>query len=225
MRMESTDYGAALELVATRISELSGEERLLADRLKEVREQLTAAKCKRDELAKGPRVEEIRDAVTKLRCFTVSELAAELGIPRALAKKRLEALAAAEEPIVRPDGRYAGQPMYAWIDPRQQGPGEAFEAEQRLRVVGGTDAPTERSAPVAGVGDPSRMIANKVVRGAVKEALEHGWQLEAKGDGHYRLVKQGVRVGVAGTPKNPDGAAEVIRRQVRNADQNMRAAV
>lgn len=161
-----------------------------------------------------------RETIRSLGTFTVSELAAELGCKQATARKHLDALIASERVV--PAGRVLGKAVYEYARPTEPGP--AFEAQRRLQSVPTPEAQAQAMATeapvrgtVAGISQrhDSHMIPNKVVRAAVAEAEGRGWRIKRKGDGHFVLVKGARRVPVAGTPSNPEGAADIIRRMTR----------
>lgn len=220
---------ARLEAVRLRIDQLSEQEQSLLSRLQQVREQLAAAEGERAQveaaaqrvLTGGRRtvVAEAtwRRAVRQLGTFTVSELATELGCSPITAKKHLTEMK--DMGMVSPAGKLGRSPMYAYVKPEDAGAG--FDAQQRLRITEDIGGPTRTyTGPVAGTGShPADVIASTAVRKVVKDAIAQGWQLRPKGDGHFNLVKDGFKVGVAGTPKNPTGAAAVIARQVRNVSK------
>lgn len=211
-----------------RLDQLGEQEQSLLARLQEVRERQAAALAERERVEAAARratssnrrsvaEEAWRHAVRTLGTFTVSELATELGVSPITAKKHLDAMN--DSGMVVPAGRLGRSPMYAYVKPHEAGAG--FDAQQRLRITD-TIGATGRTytGPVAGTGShPADVIASTAVRQVVRRAIGDGWQLMPKGDGHYNLVKDGVKVGVAGTPKNPTGAAAAIARQLRNASR------
>jgi AraC-like DNA-binding protein len=228
---------ARLAAVASRVDQLQGEQSRLLDRLTEVRQELARAREERalvEQATKPARragiaEEVLRRTVRELGTFTVSELAAELGCSPGTAKRRLDSMLSATPPMAKPAGRVMGKPVYEWVRPTEAG--AAFENQQRLGTRGPSESAVlamadrvERGRPVAGVGDPSSVIAKKEVREVVRAALRDGWRLVPKGDGHWNLVSpQGASIGVAGTPKNPGGAADLIGRFVRNHSSEVAA--
>jgi hypothetical protein len=156
-------------------------------------------------------VEDVRRAIRQLGTFTVSELAATLGVSTATARKRLRE--AEEAGMAIGAGRSLGQSLYRYVKPEEVGEEFKRQQERRLALV---PAPMKPSQPVAGTGANTwDTLAHKDVRAAVKEAVLAGWRLITQGDGHYRLVKDGRKVPVYGTPSNPSGHAESIRRATR----------
>lgn len=152
-------------------------------------------------------LEEVRDAVVKLRHFTASELAAELGCSNARARRELDRMM----DKVKADGRVGGRQMWAYVPP--DGPGAAFEAQQRLRSVQDDD---DRSPAVQVSGGLLSMVTPKELREVAREAIRDGWKLVNSGGKHpMRLEKDGKVVGLASTPTNAGSAARAIRRQLR----------
>lgn len=221
-----------LEELRDRVLELEAMERRLQDCLGDVRQHRIIAAANLEEAARnhmrlrpiGERPgktegfvhgsisnEQLRDAVVKLQKFTASELGAELGCSTARARRELERVMH----IVRPDGSWAGRQMWAYVAP--DGPGEAFKAQQRLRVV----EPSLTPGGSGGAGDVKQsilsMISDKEIKKAVRDALADGWELAHVGGKHpLALVKDGHRdVTIASSPKNSGDAAKAIRRQVR----------
>jgi hypothetical protein len=222
---------ARITAVQTRLAQLTAREQGLLRKLNAVRDEMAGARAEEQQVARAiakanqpPSEEAWRAAVRRLGIFTVSEVAAELGVTSATAKRHMDMMAEADPPIVKPDGRLGKAPMYSYIKPTEAG--AAFDI-QKLRAVEvaeivATSRPS--SAPVPGTGShPADVIAAAAVRRVVKKAIANGWRLQAKGDGHYSLRKGSAEVGVAGTPKNPTGAAAVIERMMRNAEQRMAA--
>lgn len=164
---------------------------------------------------KGVAEETWRRTVRQLGTFTVSELGTELGVTVQTARKHLDTMLKMDPPIVKADGRSLGQKLYVYCKPTDAG--AAFETQHRLRPVGedfSTDDAPLRGVAVAGTGSrPEDAIVAKPVRAAVRGAIAAGWTLHPKGDGHWSLRKGDQEVGVAGTPKNPDGTAQLIRRK------------
>jgi hypothetical protein len=238
-------HSSHLNVVRTRLEELTAQELRLLSLLEEVREQLgtTRAELVRVESAvertpsraavvngRGGSKRKVGEAtlrrvVRELGTFTVSELASELGCSAATANARLKALSVSVPPIVRPAGRAMGKALFEHIKPND--PGEAFETQRRLRVVGEPSVATEAQphGTVAGVSRSggSDSLPDKVVREAVKAAERKGWELRPKGDGHYVLVKGARRVPVSSTPRNPDGSADIIRRMTRDRPRHRAA--
>lgn len=218
---------ARLVAVRARIGQLGAEEERLLAQLQHVREQLGAARDEQrhveDAAQRAGRhsrnivaEETWRRAVQRLGRFTPSELAAELGVSIGTARKHLDALT--ESGIVAPYGRLGRTPMFTYKKPDDAG--AAFKAQRRLHTVDPVDVGPTRaySGPVAGTGShPADVISHPAVRKVVKAAIADGWTLRAKGDGHWDLVKDGSKVGVASTPKNPTAAAVRIARLVRGA--------
>lgn len=200
---------------------LQETERELLAKLAQTRESL--AHCERElrlcEDAQKPRRQSVaeetwRRTVRQLGTFTVSELACELGVSTALARKHLGTMMDMDPPMAKTVGRALGKQLYSYCKPTEAG--AAFETERRLRVVGDivpdVDAPV-RGAAVAGTGsNPWDVISHKVLRDAVRDAVRAGWKLQKKGDGHWSLWKGTDEVGVASSPSNPTGAAEIVRR-------------
>lgn len=213
---------ARLNAAKDRKRSLVATEASLREKLHDVRvsiaacdREITLCEAADQERKRGNVVQhELRATVRRLGVFTVSELAAELGVKNPTARKHLAAMEAAG--MVQGAGRSLGQTLYQYVKPTEAG--GAFEQQRALRVVPDESVGTTRSLPVAGTGSmPWDAIAAKPVREAVRDACRAGWQLKKKGDGHWNLIKDGRKVGVAGTPANPDGAADVIRRATRRA--------
>jgi hypothetical protein len=162
---------------------------------------------------------ELRRIVKKMGQFTAAELATELGVTRQTAKRRLDI--EVEEGRARPLGvRVFGSPLYEYVKPTDAG--DAFHAQQFHRPYlvedVGVGASSLAGSATTGTGRPAyEMIAAKEVREACKQAMLQGWKLTKKGDGHFLLQKDGRRLGVAGTPKNPSGTADLILRSIRKA--------
>lgn len=155
-------------------------------------------------------LEEVRDAVVKLGTFTIGELAAELGCSTAKARRELERV----KHLVNPAGRLGSRQMWAYCVP--DGPGAAFEAQQRLKTV----QPGDLAAPGADIKQSIlSMVADKEIRAVVREALADGWELVHAGGKHpMRLVRDDCRpITLSSTPRNPGNAARAIRRQLRQA--------
>lgn len=155
-------------------------------------------------------LEEVRDAVVELGVFTLSDLANKLGCSRAKAKVELNRVMK----LVKPAGKFGHQQMYEYCAP--EGPGAAFEAQQRLRVV-------EDDSRTPGPQDIKQSILSSVqdkeIREAVREAISRGWELVNAGGRHpLRLVRDDCRpITIVSTPRSSGNAARAIRRQVRNA--------
>lgn len=216
-----------LEELRERVLELAAMERRLQECLDDVRQARTVATANLQEASRNdirlrpvgerpgaPRGnvhrsisdEQLRDAIVKLGTFTASELGAELGC--STARARIELKRAMH--IVKPDGSWAGRQMWAYVAP--EGPGAAFEAQQRLK-------PVEQQVARGG-GEIKQsilsMVSHKEIKEVVREALKDGWELVHVGGKHpLALVKSGRRVGIASTPTNPGHAAKAIRRQLR----------
>lgn len=210
-----------LAAAGVRVADLSDEERRLLERLQQTRAALARARAEHERMqreeervraggrAPGPPIETWRRTVRQLGVFTVSELAAELEVSRPVAKKHLDAMLTHVPPLVVPAGRVLGKAAYEYVRPTEAG--AAFEIDRRRAVV---DEPIQYAEPVAGVSKNagSAMIADKVVREAVRDAERRGWVLHKKGDGHFVLTKGTKRVPVAGSPSNPGGSADIVRR-------------
>lgn len=229
-------------VLTVRVEELTAEEQRLLTLLSETRERLETVREdlveNRARLANVERyagrpagkpgrrpnvaAETFRRVIRELGTFTVSELASELDCNQQTAKRYLDAMLTTDPPVVVSAGRAMGKPIYEYRKPIEAG--DAFTAQQRLRSVPDLDS-------VIGVGSEAQArngegptgrwasdsLSEKVVRDAVNDAERRGWKLKKKGDGHYVLIKGAKRVGVAASPKNPEGAADIIRRMTREA--------
>lgn len=176
--------------------------------------KLAAALEKADERAlrqappPGARVGESkwRKAVRELNHFDAGELAAEVSVTRREANVKIRDYLA--RGILKDDGYRT----YRFQKPNE-GPGEAFEHQQRLRAV--PDAP-QRAATgavaVAGTGKTLLSALAKEVRPIVADAMKDGWELRARGDGHFELRKGKAHITVVGTPRNAGNAANQVRR-------------
>lgn len=159
----------------------------------------------------GIPVEEVRDAVVNLGEFTLPELACRLGCTNAQAKVQLQRVMH----LVNLAGKVGSKQMYAYCAP--EGPGEAFKAQQRLRVVEGSDTPA--SGPHDIKQSIVSMVQDKELRKAVREAISQGWELVHAGGKHpMRLVRDDCRpITIVSTPRSSGNAARAVRRAVRNA--------
>lgn len=152
--------------------------------------------------------EELRDAVVKLGEFTASELAAELGCTKRQAEDQLQRVTH----LAKPAGKLGRQPMYAYRAP--EGPGRAFEAQQRLRAADVLDVEREHDIKQSVIS----MISDKEIKEAVREAIGQGWTLLHTGRGKHplRLVRNGeTPIPLASTPRSSGNAAKAIRRRLR----------
>jgi bacterioferritin-associated ferredoxin len=155
--------------------------------------------------------EAIRDAIVDMRTFTKKELAARLGVSAQTAGRYIEEWM--EDDRLAAAGKWGKEHVFAYVPP--EGPGKAFEHQQKLRVVEGTTR--AYSGPVAGTGKKGQLyeqISDPSVRRAVREAMGEGYTLESRGDGHFTLVKGTSRIPVPSTPLSGDGAAKRIRAQM-----------
>lgn len=154
-----------------------------------------------------------RDAVIRLGRFTASELAAELECPLAEARRVLRDPEVAK--MIEEADRFGRQVIYAYVAPTD--PGDAFKAQQRLRLVH-----NERVADLAMAGDGEASanlldaIRDKDVRKVVAEAIrEGGWQLTLGTGPHPLKLTRGTEtIPVAA---NSAHAVKAIRRQLRHA--------
>lgn len=160
----------------------------------------------------------VRDAIVDMNAFTVPELAAKLQCTPQTARKHI-AEWVGDGKLKDTGRRFSGQKIYEYVPPR--GPGEGFKTQQRLKPqVQALETVGRGRAHVEGVGGraPYNEIPAKPVRDAVKWAMGLGWTLSRKGDGHWNLKKGDAKIGVAGTPTNAYGSADIIRRAVRRVE-------
>jgi hypothetical protein len=201
-----------------RMEDLQRRQEELTDRIAEIRAQAVQPAPRKVHSADAA----FRDAITRTTTFTISEIASHLAWTPARVRKYVEEWIDSGR-VADTRRRFGKQKIYEYVPP--EGPGKAFEAQQRLRAV--PDTPVRGHQAVVGSGrQPLDMIAHKSVKAAVREAMGEGFTLEPKGDGHYTLVKGTERIPVPSTPKNPDGTAKRIRAQMRQtrSRQVVRAA-
>lgn len=161
-----------------------------------------------------------RDAVIRLGRFTASELAAELECPLAEARRVLRDPEVAK--MIEEADRFGRQVIYAYVAPTD--PGEAFKAQQRLRLV---EPEVSADLAMAGVGQAApellSAIGDKEVRRVAAEAVRDGWTITNLGGEHsLALVRAGMRpIRLVSSARNPGNAAthlrQKIRRQLRHA--------
>jgi DNA-binding MarR family transcriptional regulator len=159
-----------------------------------------------------------RRAVRELGTFTFSELAAELGCSKAVAKRHVDELIAAG--VVKSAGRFAGKAVFEYVKPTDAG--EAFTAQQETRPT--IKLPTPEQQLVGERAErphdirQSRLsgIADKEIRAVAREAIALGWQLEQRGrSGHvFRLVRDTDAVTLPSTPRNSGSAADALRHRL-----------
>lgn len=154
-----------------------------------------------------------RDAVIALGRFTASELAAELECSLAEARRILREPEVAK--MIEEADRFGRQIIYAYVAPSD--PGEAFKAQQRLRLVR-----DESIADLALAGDGQASanlldsIRDKDVRKVVAEAVrEGGWQLTLGSGPHPLKLTRGTET--IPLAANSAHAVKAIRRQLRHA--------
>jgi hypothetical protein len=168
----------------------------------------------------------VRDAIVDMGAFTVPELASRLSVTPQTARRYIAEWIG--DGKMRETGkRFAGQKIYEYVPPKDPGEGFKVQQAQRARLGERVDPyiaqlmrQPERTQPVAGTGKNQGYteISAKPVRDAVKWAMGMGWDLVRKGDGHWDLVKGDAKIGVAGTPSNAYGAADIIKRAVRRVE-------
>lgn len=198
-------------VLAVRVDELSAEEARLLELLTETRERLeevrgdlaesrsrlinverfTSSTPRRGKPGRAPIVasETVRRVVHELRTFTLSELAAELGTTKQTARRYLDPLLCMVPPMVVESGRAMGQQVYEFSKPTE--PGEAFEAQQRLRAVANDNIVArspEASQPVAGTGANTSLGPSKTVNELRREASRYGVRVEREAGGHLRWI-------------------------------------
>lgn len=217
-----------VDTISRELREIEARARALTVERAETEEQLTQAAREEMSLrplgslpARQPRrtaarrcvSERGRDAVIRLGRFTASELAAELECPLAEARRVLRDPEVAK--MIEEADRFGRQVIYAYVAPTD--PGDAFKAQQRLRLVH-----NERVADLAMAGDGEASanlldaIRDKDVRKVVAEAIrEGGWQL-TRGSGPHplKLTRGTETIPVAA---NSAHAVKAIRRQLRHA--------
>jgi hypothetical protein len=207
-------------VVLQRLRVLEAEEESILENLSDLRERMAKALQELEHVERESRPkrsvtpeEEWRRTVRQLGVFVTSELATELGCSGITAKKHINEMM--EAGIVRPAGKVFGKPAYEYVKPTDAG--EKFEAQRKhqLHAVESVATAAPKRGTVMGVskGGGAEPIPNKDIRKAVAAAIRNGWDLERKGDGHWKLTKPGLpSVSVAGTPSNPTGTADMIRR-------------
>lgn len=225
LESEEAELLASVERLRRKLRVARDEQRAVHAMVKAQAEADREAEQEAERFGYGPRArpEDYRRAVQRLGTFTVSELAAELGVTPITARKHLDALADAG--IVRMSGRLGRAPMYVHVKP--ESPGEAFLAQQRLRTVESPEVVTARtySGPGAGHGaQPWDAISDKPVRKVVREACKAGWSLQRRGTNHFALSKGKASVAVWCSAKNPEQSAKRIAHAVGQYDRNRVAA-
>lgn len=160
----------------------------------------------------------VRDTVRQLGSFSTNELATELEVTVPAAARWLARLQ--EDGLVRKGGRVLGKPSWEYMKPTAAG--AAFDNQQRhLRSVPLPEdvamlPEREHDIKITRLSD---RISAKDVKAAVKEAEAAGWVLTATGTDHFLLRHpDGMKLHVAGTPRNPSNAARNIRQARRNAE-------
>lgn len=216
-----------VDTISRELREIETRARALTVERAETEEQLTQAAREEMSLrplgslpARQPRratrrcvSERGRDAVIRLGRFTASELAAELECPLAEARRVLRDPEVAK--MIEEADRFGRQVIYAYVAPAD--PGEAFKAQQRLRLVR-----DESVADLALAGDGQASanlldaIRDKDVRKVVAEAIrEGGWRLTLGTGPHPLKLTRGTEtIPVAA---NSAHAVKAIRRQLRHA--------
>lgn len=213
---------AKLAALRSEAVELNEEEERLLGLLQEVRhrQERTKDSILRTERGWGVHDRRVvpqeswRRTVRELGTFTVSELATELAVSQATAKKRIDELK--EAGIVRDAGRLGGKHLYEYAKPEEAG--AEYEAQRRLRVV----APPPEVAVVAQVarGQEVRQsrigsVPDKMMREVAREAIGAGWTLSSGGGKHaFRLVRETESVTLPTSPRNPGSAADDLRRRL-----------
>lgn len=159
-------------------------------------------------------LEMVRDAVVKLRHFVIGELAAELGCSTARARRELDRVT----DLVRPAGNFGQRQIWAYIPP--EGPGAAFEQQQKLRVADPEVDVARVQATSQNIAQTNLpMISDKEIKKVVRKALDDGWRLVHVGGKHpLALVKDGCEpITLSSTPRNSGDAARAIARALRAA--------
>jgi DNA-binding transcriptional ArsR family regulator len=213
---------ARLGAAKLRLRELTEEEEALLQRLQALREQRRKTE---DEIklcqtpvrrrVTGNTEEAWRRAARKLGAFTAAELATELGVTRATAKKHLNAMH--EAGIVKDLGRRMfGSPMFEYLKPTEAG--EAHEAQKRLRVV--PDPEREAvSAPLRRQDvkhtSTGRGSIPKEIMPLIQEAQQRGWVLGSDGGKHDYYLKLGPhKVPVSGSPRDAIHTRNFLRQNL-----------
>jgi hypothetical protein len=157
--------------------------------------------------------EAFRDAVVRTRSFTIPELAAELAWTPQRVRKAVEGWI--DDGKLREAGRYGKQKRYEYVEPTDPGAGFLLDMQRRPKESPATLA--RELAQGAGTGRKTliQQITYKEVRDACQEAMDAGYVLERKGDGHMVLTRGTSRIPVPSTPRNAAGTAKRIRAQMR----------
>jgi hypothetical protein len=157
-------------------------------------------------------VETARDVIVRLDSFTEGKLAKMIGCTPERARQFIGLL---EDMIeVVDDG--GEQVVYRYREP--DGPGVAFESQQRLRAVTSIEGVADLAA--AGDGQAARnllsSIPSKEVRRVAARAVHEGWSLVNGGGRHPMVLKREGHqpITLVSTPRDPDVAAEQLRRKI-----------
>lgn len=159
--------------------------------------------------------ERIRDAFRALETFTLPEVAARADCTAPALKGKLSEWL--EKDILRDTGtKFMGQRIFEFVKPLDEGAAFKVEQEQRSAEVVAIDIPIE---PVEGTGRTPTDGLPRPIRTVVRRAIARGWKLRPpRKGGHGVLTKDGCApVTVPGTPSDPEGAAKMLRRNIRDA--------